>query len=306
MELAKRKINYFELTPSLKGVDVANADFVQVFTRIGKLSKDKDKNRYIPLNDRIVFITDIVFNPTDKQIKGKIFNIRMDVFPELINTDNDKVRDIEADEKEGIVETTHFILSYSKKKLLLAYEYNHYGPRISDLIYYITFFGTQESIVDKCDFYPLTRDDLDNYKNRMHRFSFFLAKVHKDHINRIEKIDSELFSAIDTASSISDAEYVTLYLKYDYTKEKSTSKIKKIANKIIDKLRSDKSFLNVFDTLKVKAEDGNNNNRLKEFDLLNIWVKSEVKVEKREKSRAIISADMFEKMVKELKKEFGR
>ena len=306
MELAKRKINYFELTPTLKDNDVDNVDFIQIFTHITKLTKDKDKGRYVHLNERVIFITDIKFNAADKQISGKIYNIRMDIFPELINTENDKVRDIDADKEEGIVETTHFLLSYAKKSLALAYEYNHYGPRISDFVYYVNFFGTSQNICDECDYMPYTRDDLDNYKNRMHRVSYFLAKVHKDNVNRVKSIDKDLFSAIDTASSISDAEYVTLSLKYDYAKIKGTSKIKEITKRLIEKLTSDKKNVNVFDTLKVKAEDGNNHDKLKEFDLLNIWVQSEVKVEKREKSRAILSTDMLPKMIKELRKEFGR
>ena len=86
----------------------------------------------------------------------------------------------------------------------------------------------------------------------------------------------------------------------------NTNNIKKIVNKIIEKFKKDKGSLNMFDTLRVKAEDGDNRNKLREFDLLNIWVTSEVKVEKREKSRAIVSIDMFEKMKKELYKEFTR
>jgi hypothetical protein len=230
----------------------------------------------------------------------------MDVFPELINTENDTVRDIEASEKEGIVETTHFILSYLKSPITLSFEYNHYGPRISDFLYLITHFGISESILTNCEYNPLTRDDLTNYKERIHRCSFFIAKVHKDNVRRINQIDSGLFTALDTASSISDPEYVSISLKYDYKKMGNTNNIKKIVNKIIEKFKKDKGSLNMFDTLRVKAEDGDNRNKLREFDLLNIWVTSEVKVEKREKSRAIVSIDMFEKMKKELYKEFTR
>jgi hypothetical protein len=306
METTKRKINYFELIPKLKGKSVLSADFIKIFTRINKTSKDKAKGRYIQINDRMVYITDLKFLNEAKKITGKIFNIRMDVFPELINTESDKLRDIEATDKEGIVEITHFVLSYSKDPIILCFEYNHYGPRISDFIYYIDIFGAKEKVSDKCDFFALTRDDLKNYKSRMHRFSFFLAKVHKDNVLRLNEIDSELFSAISTANSISDAEYVTLSLKYDYANSPSTSKIKTIVNKLIDKLVTDKKYLNVFDTLKVKAEDANNNDKLKEFDLLNIWIQTEVKVQKREKSRSIMSTDLFDKMMTSLYKEFTR
>lgn len=228
----------------------------------------------------------------------------MDSFPELMNTSDDKIRDIEADDDEGIIETAHFILSYIDDSIVLSFEFNQFGPRISDFIFYIERISNRLNVLAKIEYQPFVRDELDSYKKRINRVSSVIAKVHKDNVKRINEFDSELFDAIQTAERISDADYVTLQLNYDYRQLTDTSKIKGKIFNIIDSVRRDKSLLNVFSSLKVRAEDEKTANRIKDFDLLNIWVKSKINVEKKEKSRVIISTDIFFKMNKELTKEF--
>jgi len=50
----------------------------------------------------------------------------------------------------------------------------------------------------------------------------------------------------------------------------------------------------------MRAEDEEKNNRLSKFDLLLEKVNSELKVQKKAKSRTLISEDMFDLMVKAL------
>jgi hypothetical protein len=305
IEMTQRKVNYFEILPEYL-VDNTISNFTQIFTEISKLSKNKDKSRYVFSNEKTLYIRDIVFDPKEKKITGKLLGIRTDVFPELINTVSDTMKDIEADEDDGVVETSHFILSYSKEPLILSIEFNQYGPRVSDFIYYIRQFSFSKEVFEEINFHPYHREDLPSYKKRINRVSLVYAKVHKDSIKRINEFDSELFDAFATAEKVSDAEYVTLQLKYDYQEQTATTKIRTKILSIIDKFVKDKNTLSTFTTLKVRAEDEDRNNKLKEFDLLNIFVKSEIKVQKKEKSRAIISADIFEKMKVELQKEFKR
>ncbi len=189
---------------------------------------------------------------------------------------------------------------------MLSLEFNQYGPRISDFTGYINNKGSVLGVFEKIDFFPLHRDDLISYKKRINRISLVTAKVHKDNWKRIEAFDDELFDAFKTSSNVSDAEYVTLVFSYDYRDLRGSMKMRSKVMNIIDNLIGDKTTLNVFNTLKVKAEDEARNNRVKEFDLLNIWVKSEIRVEKKPKSRAIVSADIFQKMQDELFKEFAR
>jgi hypothetical protein len=298
-----RTINYFDVVPSFnEGQQLS--DFVDIFSEINNLSNTKDKDRFVINKEKRLYITNISFNENQKRISGKILNIRMDSFPELMNTSDDKIRDIEAGDDEGIIETAHFILSYIDDTIVLSFEFNQFGPRISDFIFYVERISIRLNVLAKIEYQPFVRDELDSYKKRINRVSSVIAKVHKDNVKRINEFDSELFDAIQTVERISDADYVTLQLNYDYRQLSDTSRIKGKIFNIIDSVRRDKSLLNVFSSLKVRAEDEKTANRIKDFDLLNIWVKSKINVEKKEKSRVIISTDIFFKMNKELTKEF--
>ncbi|WP_157209244.1 hypothetical protein [Mariniflexile maritimum] len=298
-----RTINYFNIVPLFNDGQKLS-DFIDIFSEINSLSNTKDKDRFVINKEKRLYVTSLSFNENQKRISGKILNIRMDSFPELMNTSDDKIRDIEADDDEGIIETAHFILSYLNDSLVLSFEFNQFGPRISDFIYCIERISYRLDVLSKIEYQPFVRDELDSYKKRINRVSSVIAKVHKDDVKRINEFDSELFDAFDTAERISDAEYVTLQLNYDYRQLSDTTKIKNKIFNIIDSVRRDKSLLNVFSSLKVRAEDEKTANRVKDFDLLNIWVKSKINVEKKEKSRVIISMDILFKMNQELTKEF--
>lgn len=299
----KRTINYFNIVPLFNDGQQLS-DFIDLFSEINNLSNTKDKDRFVINKEKRLYITNLSFNENQKRISGKVLNIRMDSFPELMNTSDDKIRDIEATDDEGIIETAHFILSYLNDSLVLSFEFNQFGPRISDFIYYLESISYRFDVLAKIEYQPFVRDELDSYKKRINRVSSVIAKVHKDDVKRINEFDSELFDAFETAERISDAEYVTLQLNYDYRQLSDTPKIKDKIFNIIDSVRRDKSLLNVFSSLKVKAEDEQTANRIKDFDLLNIWVKSRINVEKKEKSRVIISSDILLKMNQELTKEF--
>lgn len=300
-----RKINYFEILPVYTVGSSAN-QFISIFNTIQNYQSQKNPNRFFQSSDKLLYMSAVVFDINNNRISGKLSNIRMDIFPELIDTNNDNIRDIVANATEGIIETSHFILSYKNNSLLLSMEFNQYGPRISDFINFIVNKFQNSHIFENLDYNNYSSDDLPKYKQRINRISVVTAKVHKDNIRRINDVDSELFDAFDTANKISEAEYVTLDLNYAYRTSFHTQSIRTKIMNIIDKLIKDKTTTNLFYTLKVKAEDQASNNKIKEFDLLNIWVKSEVKVEKKENSRVIVSADIFEKMQVELNKEFAR
>lgn len=300
-----RKINYFELSPTYLNNNEIN-NFIDIFKMLRSFQDEKSPNRFYTGSDKMLYMSDIKFDNEQQQIRGKFLNIRMDVFPELMDTQSDIIRDIEAAESEGIIEPSHFILSYKNESMILSFEFNQYGPRVSDMSAFLTNKVQDLNIFEKIEYNALCRDDLHQYKKRIKHISLVTAKVHKDNLKRINELDTELFDAFETAAKVSEAEYVTMNLSYDFRDFKSSMNMRDKIMKIIEKFIGDKSTSTIFSTLKVKAEDQARNNRIKEFDLLNIWVKSEIRVENKPKSRAIVSADIFQKMQEELNKEFNR
>jgi hypothetical protein len=300
-EKKDRIINYFDIAP--KYLASTTETIIDLFTKINQLKIDKDPARFEQYGDKYIYITDIVINKTTKQIDGKVLHIRKDAFPELMDISDDKIRDVEATTNEGIVEKTHFILSYKKKEMTLSFEHNQYGARISDFTFYLEQKGLKNGILDKILYNPISRDNLTSVRKRIKNISYIVAKVHKDNIKRIKEYDEDLFSALKTVEEATYAEYVTLELKYDYVKGVQGTAIRSKLDKIIDKLIKSTSI--PFNKLQVKAEDSESNNLLKDFDLLNLWYRSNLKVELKDKSKTIVSVDIIEKMRSELNKEFG-
>ncbi|WP_396158750.1 hypothetical protein [Flavobacterium sp.] len=300
-EKKDRIINYFDIAP--KYLASSTETIIDLFTKINQLKIDKDPARFEQYGDKYIYITDIVINKTTKQIDGKVLHIRKDAFPELMDISDDKIRDVEATKNEGIVEKTHFILSYKKKEMTLSFEHNQYGARISDFTFYLEQKGLKNGILDKILYNPISRDNLTSVRKRIKNISYIVAKVHKDNIKRIKEYDEDLFSALKTVEEATYAEYVTLELKYDYVKGVQGTAIRSKLDKIIDKLIKSTSI--PFNKLQVKAEDSESNNLLKDFDLLNLWYRSNLKVELKDKSKTIVSVDILEKMRSELNKEFG-
>jgi hypothetical protein len=300
-EKKDRIINYFDIAP--KYLASTTETIIDLFTKINQLKIDKDPARFEQYGDKYIYITDIVINKTTKQIDGKVLHIRKDAFPELMDISDDKIRDVDATNNEGIVEKTHFILSYKKKEMTLSFEHNQYGARISDFTFYLEQKGLKNGILDKILYNPISRDNLTSVRKRIKNISYIVAKVHKDNIKRIKEYDEDLFSALKTVEEATYAEYVTLELKYDYVKGVQGTAIRSKLDKIIDKLIKSTSI--PFNKLQVKAEDSESNNLLKDFDLLNLWYRSNLKVELKDKSKTIVSVDIIEKMRSELNKEFG-
>lgn len=301
MAKKERIINYFEFVPKYKRD--SKETLIDLFKKINQLKIAKDPSRFENYGDKYIYVTDIIIHTKTKQIEGKVLHIRKDAFPELMDITDDKIRDVDATKDEGIVEKTHFILSYKNKNMTLSFEHNQYGGRITDLIFYLEHKGMIHGILEKITFNPINRDNLKTVRKRIKNISFIVAKVHKDNIKRLKSIDSDIFTAFETVENVTSAEYVTLELKYDVVKGASGSLIRGKLDKILDYFGKNKS--QPFNILKVKAEDSENNNLLKEFDLLNLWYRSNIKVDLKNKSKTIVSIDIISKMRKELNKEFG-
>jgi DNA-binding Lrp family transcriptional regulator len=298
-----RTIHYYDLDFTYSdNLEEDEVKFKSFFTSIINLSTQKDSVRYQYFSEKYIYVQDIKFDLQYKMVSGKVRCIRKDVFPEIMNTQTDDVRGIESLESEGIVETTHFIIDYSKPTKTLAIEYNQFGSKTQDLLNYLSSIGQSTEMIVEVKWRSVVKDDLKTYKDRMGRFSELIVKVHKNNLNELKTLNDSLFSAMDTAIDFFKPEYATLKLKFDYLKHQDTSDAQNIVSDLIRKLISKKENTQLFNILTVRAEDIERNNILSTFDLLIDRVKTEIKVQKKEKYKTIVSEDIFQKMKSELYK----
>lgn len=297
-----RTINYFEIEYELND-NKSISDYFSIFDIITDRNQKKDKSRIMKNGNKSLNLFVSNSDAAKKIAYGKIVDIRMDAFPELIKTSDDKVRDIEVDDDEGILESSHFVLSVKGDRLILSLEHNQYGPRISDFYFIANSYLFSNEILKTHIIHPLTNDTKINYADRIDRVSYLIAKVHKDNVKRIEKVDKGIFSAIITASEVAEAEYVTL--KYNVGKKQieASSKLRDLILKITSYFDNNANSNLDFETLQIRAIDTENEMKMKDFDLLNIWIKTHIRVEKKPKSRVVLTTDIHEKMKSDLQKQ---
>lgn len=294
IEKVSRVINYYEL--DFRFID--GKGFSDYFDTLTSLAKTRAQIRYQAYGDRLVFIQGV--DNKDQFMMGKIRCVRKDLLPELMNTDTDETKELEAAESEGIVETTHFIIDYRKTKIILALEYNHYGSKITEFVDYIQRIGVHKKLLSNVGYKPIVADDLEKLKNRVNRFSEFIVKVHKDNLAKVKEIDTKIWSVLTASIENFQSDYATIVLKFDYKQREEMPQMESSFLNIINHFKKKPSQKYLFNKLALRAEDGEHNNLLENFDLLIEKINSEIKVERKPKYRTLISVDMFTKMTKEL------
>ncbi|AWO02127.1 hypothetical protein DLD77_10695 [Chitinophaga alhagiae] len=308
-----RKVYFYELFATVRKDFNLSSKYDTVFqellSKIVMLVKNKDKLRYQHLDQHALFINEIVFLPSggEKIVKGKLLSVRKDLFPELMNTSTDLTRDINALEEEGIVETTHFIIKENNRnksnKVRICIEHNQFGAKLLDLVFYLNQLGSHLNITSKITYAHICRDNLSKFKSRMGEISKILIKVKSENVDAINSVDIGIASMFKKAVDEFKQEYVTMEFKYDYYEAKGSPTINSakqsrgIVSKFIDYLIKNKKEDDIFDKLEVIAQDSEKQDKLRAFDLLVDKAKDELEVERRIKSRTLISNDVFEKML---------
>ena len=303
LELTSRKIYFYEL--KIEYLDEFqpndNDQFREFFSIITRLASKKDPTRYQIIGDKILFIQDIKFVPNEKKIKGKLRCIRKDILPEIINMENDKTKGIHVEDEEGIVETSHFVIDYARKTKIVALEYNQFGARVNDFIFYCNNIGTNCKMTSSFDAIIITKDNLAKVKEKINACSELTIRVQNSNLGEIENFDKQVFSLLNDCSKYFETKYSEIRLNFDY-KNTPDPKANNFVNSILDKFISDSSSKDMFEHFSIKAQDSSHNNRLEVFDLLIDKAKVEIKVQKKANYRSIISSDILEKMTSEVTK----
>ena len=306
MKKIKRTIYYYELEFNFKQAfqPFDGEKEIGLFESILKNTNNKEPNRYQIFGERIVAIQNVKVDRPEKIIDGVLRCVRKDILPEIMNTETDVAKGIEAAENEGLVETSHFLIDYSKNNPILCLEYNQFGSKIGDFIMYLNNIGNHLNILHELKYAPIVKDELKEFKKRMGQCSEFHVKVHKDNLDKIKDMDNSLTSVLDAAVDHYSSEYAQIKLKFDYRTNVAKKEINETIKNIINYLLGDKKRTEYFNTLKIKAQDSAKNNYLETFDLLVDRIKSDINVQRKERYRTIVRADIIEKIKAELIKKF--
>jgi DNA-binding Lrp family transcriptional regulator len=297
-ETATRVIHFFDLGIKFEDVKDEEKAFKQFFSAIAYLSdgKDKDERRYQSIGGKLLFVQDVRFTTDTKLITGKIRAIRTDDMPELINMDTDATREIDKAEREGIVETTHFVISYRKKEKKIGVEYHLSGAKAHELKSYLLAVRELGSVTEVGMVRIVNGNVLSEVERRMGRVGEIHMKVPKDNIGQLQKVEGQVASMFQTAQDYADTDAVTIDLNFNAKRRQQTNQAEGILRTLTKVLRLNKGASDAFDSLTVKVEDNEHNNRMQIFDLLADKAKTTITVNKKPSGAGLDSVDIFEKI----------
>lgn len=300
MSTIPRTIHYYDLHLKFDNNKKPEENFRKLFSMITIQSQQRSPERYIGLGNKSLYINDIRFHPLEKQIRGILRLVRKDALPLLMDTSTDETTDLTLLENQGLVENTHFLIDYTKKIKKLVLEFNQYGAKLPDLCYYLEDIGKK-----KCELLALTpmyitNDNVQDTLAKAKMISEFIIKVHKSHISAVANSNRELATVLGNIQEVSDSDYATLTLKYDVQKRTETTKGYRLMQNLIKAFTNDETTKNAFNILKIRAQNGDNFDKLETFDLLVDKLSSHIRVERKVNYKSILSENMFLKMEREL------
>lgn len=120
----KRTINYYDFKFKYYADIESPFAYQELLKYISDLSKNQDPTRVISNSKGKLFTSGFRYIPLKKQVRGKLYFVREDVFPQIIKLSDETIRDFQIDAEEGMLETTHFIIDYSTSVPKIALEYN--------------------------------------------------------------------------------------------------------------------------------------------------------------------------------------
>ncbi|MFC4232159.1 hypothetical protein ACFOW1_09670 [Parasediminibacterium paludis] len=295
----KRKIHFYQLEFDYheENTPTDGDKFREFFSAFSKLGKSGV--RYQQYGNKRIFMQEVKFKADRKLITGKLLSVRTDLFPEFINFTTEEISGIDAEELkiDGIVDTVHFVIDYTKDIPVVAVEYNEFGARFNDFLQYVHKVGTFKKLINKLNYRPVVKNTLETIQERIKKCSEFIVKVHKSNIEQIRSGDLKTYTALKAALDEFDSEYATIVLKFDYQQRVETSEVNKSIFNLVKFLKDnpDKNR-KLFNTLQVRSEDKNKNELLEDFDFLLDKEVADISVLKKKNYRSVVSADIFEKM----------
>lgn len=235
-------------------------------------------------------------------IQGKIRKIRMDNFPEIMHTFEDRVRDIEAEAAEGVVETTHFVIDLRYERPVVAMEHNQFGPKMGDFSRYLQHISAVGEFTKIVHNSPIIDEKLlRTLQERILNCHRLTIKVNKDDQSQLESLHHGFASGMDACEEFGETKSYEMVINFDDKNHPGTPRANNNILSIVRGFLQKPEYTEHIEKLNLEANDAFNDGKLESFDLLLSKIKRKVIVSRREKSRTVVSAEMFEKLHDEIK-----
>lgn len=272
------KFFYFSLkfTPLKSHGSLSSSEIMKnVITYISrKLLDDKqghliDRHESRDNSRREMFMNRAVFVRGERRIRCSIALLRSGRKPLLKPKDKFTLIPIDEMGIDSIVEETHFFIDYSKNFPIFCCEYQHFGPRMSDIEFYfrnVAHYVLRESRATDASFF--IDAPIDETLEKLKEVLNFEMKIQPGNLEQMDTaLKNRYYSGINTLGSILKPKYVKVETSFQ-TNEKGaeSTAFDKTVNKMVrDTLIAfrGRSFnMDAFDSFVVKYQDKEGNEEI--------------------------------------------
>lgn len=281
--LTEIKYHFFSLkfTPVKSVEDKYNSNDIMrnVITYISnKLLIDKqghliDRHETRHNSSRELFMNRAVILPREKRIRCSMALLRSGREPFLKPKEQFKLIPLSESMIGSIAEEIHFFIDYSRSYAVICCEYNHHGPRISDIEYY--FRNVAQKALKQCratDVTTFLDAPIDETLAKLKNVLNLEIKVQPKNLNQLDTdIKNKYFSGMNSISQVLKPKFIRLEAYYQSPgKGILSNELNISANKMViemlNRFRGRKFNIDAFDSFQVKYEDKDGNEDV--FNLL--------------------------------------
>ncbi len=231
---------------------------------------DKHRNRTNE-GPRELFMTSAVFMPKEKRIRCTLALLRSGRVPQIKPVDEYKLVPIKT--LGSIAEETHFFIDYSRNYGVVCIEYNHYGPRMSDVEYYLRNVAREKLKVAKAvDVNLYMSNNIDKTLENLRNVLNMQIKIQPSKIAQMDNdVKGQYFTGINTIGNRLKPNFIRVETYFQTPGNNVTSKeLNKEANSMVktllNKFKARPFHIDCFDDFVIKYEDKEGNEEL--FNLL--------------------------------------
>lgn len=275
--------HYFSLkfTPIKSVEDKYNSNDIMrnVITYISNQLHQEKKGHLIDRHEtkqhsrRELFINRAVFLPLEKRIRCSIALLRSGREPFLKPKEQFKLIPLSEQTIGSIAEETHFFIDYSRKHAVICCEYNHHGPRMSDIEYY--FRNVAQKVLKQSratEVNTYLESPIDETLAKLKNVLNIEIKIQPKNLNQLDlDIQNRYFSGMNNIGQVYKPKFIRLEAYYQSPGKGITSRelnvpVNKMVIEMLNRFRGRSFNIDAFDAFQVKYEDKDGNEEV--FNLL--------------------------------------
>lgn len=245
------------------------------------VDKNYNQDNKAPRN---LFIYNASFLPRKSRILASIALIREGRLPMIKKPNEMEIVPLTAVETgASVVELTHFFIDYSGHQPVVCVEYNHNGPRWSDIEYYIRHICRDHLRIAKHVISSLyMKAKIEDTLNALVNVLKLDVKVKPNNLVQLDPdVRSSYFTGLDKLQDTLDTKYLRFEASYyspgSNLKIPVNNKANSMVTTLLKKFISRSHNIDAFEDFQVKYEDKNGHEQI--FNLLKGKVESEVEMD---------------------------